>query len=117
MKTLTDFKKALKPGVLLGTIWHCDTLKNEAGQVTRGADGLPIYQDKILDPAPVSIVQSTQFAVERIKTDGTKANSYCTFPKAADCEIEGDTVTIYENNDRRGRIKILTYTILNTQNN
>lgn len=95
MKTLSDFKKRLKIGVLLETT-HSHL----------GSFGI----------RPVSIVQSNSFALTTTKygdneteiLDGPK-NSWCQFPKAKDFEvIDQDTVAIYWG-EGKTREKILTY--------
>jgi len=112
MKTVSDFKKALQVGTQVHTIFHCEAKRVETGNVLRDPDGLPVYTDKDLGTAPITIVQTTQFAVERIWRDGTKKDSWCKFPKASECEVKENSITIFEDNDRRGRVKVLTYTIL-----
>jgi len=112
MKTVTDFKKALKVGTKLHTIYHVESKRDEAGNVIRLADGLPAYTDKDMGIAPVTIVQTTQFAVERTRTDGTKQDSWLSYPKASACEVKENSITIFEDHRDRGRIPVLTYTIV-----
>ena len=113
MKTVSDFKKALKVGTKLHTIYHVESKRDEAGNVIRLADGLPAYTDKDMGIAPVTVVQTTQFAVERTKTDGSKANSWMQYPKASLSQVNGNSITIFEEDYyHRGRTAILTYTIV-----
>ncbi len=112
MRTVTDFKKSIHVGTKLHTIYHCETQKDEQGNVMRDPQGQVIYTNKDLGEAPVTIIQSTQFAVERIKKDGTKADSWCKFPKASESEVKDNSITIFELCDRRGRLPVLTYTLI-----
>lgn len=112
MKTVSDFKKALQVGTQVHTIFHCEAKRDETGNVVRDPDGLPVYTDKDLGTAPITIVQTTQFAIERIWKDGTKKDSWCKYPKASECEVKENSITIFEDNDRRGRVKVLTYSIV-----
>lgn len=112
MKTIADFKRALKPGVSLHTIYHCESKRDEQGNVIRLADGLPDFTDKDMGTAPVSIVQSTQFAVSRTMKDGSQRDSWLSYPKASQAEIKENSITIFEEHRDRGRVKVLTYTIL-----
>lgn len=115
-KTIADFKRAIKPGTILGTIHHQATKRDEAGNVMRDENGQIIYTEQTLEPAPVSIVQSTQFAVKRTYKDKTQ-DSWCGFPKASKCIIKENSVTILEEDGRkpdRPLIPILTYTVLET---
>jgi len=111
MKTVSDFKKALQVGTQVHTIFHCEAKRDETGNVLRNPDGLPVYTDKDLGTAPITIVQTTQFAVQR-NYKGTPTDSWCKYPKASECEVKENSITIFEDNDRRGRVKVLTYTIL-----
>lgn len=113
MKTVSDFKKAIKVGTILHTIYHVETKRDEAGNVIRLEDGYPALTDKDLGTAPVTIVQSTQFAIERTKKDGTKADSWMQYPKASLSQVNGNSITIFEEDYyHRGRTAILTYTIV-----
>jgi len=110
MKTLADFKRLIKVGAILHTIYHVESKRDESGKVIYAPDGLPEYVDKDMGEAPVSIVQSTQFAVERI-VKGEKRDSWLTYPKASDCKVNDNSITIFEDSDTRGRIPVLTYTV------
>lgn len=111
MKTVSEFKRALKPGVMMGTIYH------QKKFIGRNEKGVPMYEAEEQKPAPVTIVQSTQFAIERTMADGTKRDSWCKFPKASECKFEGGRVTILDEDHRTGSdtkgqlIPILTYWI------
>lgn len=86
MKTLADFKRRLKVGVLLET-------ESRYGN---------------LGVRPVSIVQSNAFALKTTKTDGKESDSWCQFPKASDFEIEDEnTVLKYQNGN-----PVLRYTFV-----
>jgi len=112
MKTVADFKRALKVGTKVHGVYHAGSKLDESGKVIRLADGLPEYTDTDLGDSEITIVQSTQFAIKRVWGDGVTRDSWCKFPKASECEIKENSITIYEQNDRRGRVPILTYTIL-----
>jgi hypothetical protein len=112
MKTVADFKRALKPGVILHTISHRESKRDEQGNVIRAEDGLPVFTDRDMGNTTVSIVQSTQFAVKRTRTDGTTQDSWCAYPKASQVKIEGNSITILEDCRERGMQPILTYTIV-----
>lgn len=113
MKTVSDFKRLIKPGVMLATIYH------QGKFVGRNEKGVPMYEPQEKEPAPVSIVQATKFAVVREWSDGTKRDSWLNFPKASECIFEGGRVTILEQDYRTGSntqgqlIPILTYWIAN----
>lgn len=111
MNTVAEFKRALKPGVMIGTIAH------QKKFIGRNEKQVPMYEPEELKPAKVSIVQSTQFAVEREMKDGTKRDSWCKFPKASQSIFKDGRVTILEEDLRTGSdtqgqlIPILTYWI------
>lgn len=111
MKTVADFKRALKVGTQMHTIYHKEfSHRDESGKV--------FYKDKDLGTRPVSIVQSTQFALLTTRTDGKQVSSYCNFPKATECQIEGNTIVIFVDQGRgEGQQKVLTYTILQDEAN
>ena len=108
MKTLSDFKKRLKVGVLLSTIFHHEfNGRDEKGE--------PKFKDKDLGIRPVSIVQSNSFALKTKKADGSETNSWCAYPKASNCKIlDENTIQILEEDYRvregeKPLIPILTY--------
>lgn len=107
MKTIADFKRAIKVGTKLHTVYHVESKKDSEGKVIYLPDGLPEYTDKDLGVSEVSISQSTQFAVKR-----NERNSYCSFPKSSEVSFNGNSITIYEDHNRRGRVPVLTYTII-----
>ena|ERR1035437_3430410 len=100
-KTLSEFKKHLKVGVKLNTIFHKEFSH-------RDFDLKPFYKDKIYPIREVSIVQTNSFALKTIKTDGTIADSWCAYPKASNCIIKNNTLEIYET-DREINSLVLTY--------
>lgn len=112
MKSVADFKRALAVGVPLHTVYHVEPKRDPQQRVIRASDGLPEYTDKDMGIAQVSVVQSASFALARKRTDGTMADSWLSYPKASDCEFHGNSVTIFETCDRRGRVKVLTYTFV-----
>lgn len=123
MKTVADFKRALKVGTKVHSIHHmCFGGRDEKGQ--------PIWVDQDKGVREVSIVQSNSFALKtqhkeptygkdefgnRIKTGETTTkmvDSWCSWPKATDCEFNPDgSITIFER-DINTRRKVLTYKII-----
>lgn len=102
MKTVAEFKRRMQVGTKVHTLYH----KEFNGRTTNGEI---IYKTKDLGIRPVSIVQTTQFAFETKKTDGTTSDSWCSFPKLTDCRFEGeDTIVIL---DLEGS-DLLTYTFV-----
>lgn len=86
MKTLADFKRRLKVGVLLET-------ESRYGN---------------LGVRPISVVQSNAFALKTINKEGKEQDSWCQFPKASDFEIEDEnTVLILQNGN-----PVLRYTFV-----
>jgi len=111
MKTLADFTREIKVGVTLQTTYHVESKKDDNGNVIRLSDGYPEYTDKDLGVAAVSIVNKTQFAVKRAYK-GELKDSWLSFPKASECKIDGNKITIFEEHSTRGTIPVLTYTIV-----
>ncbi len=106
MKTLADFKNAIQVGVIVKTTHHLKF----AG---RDESGKSIWKDDEMEPAPVSIKQTTQFAVKRKRKDGTEVDSWMQYGKASECKIDGNKITFYcENYDRTGLAPMLTYEIV-----
>ena len=60
-----------------------------------------IYTDRDMGVRPISIVQSNSFALRTEKPDGKVVDSWCGYPKASECRIENNTLTIMEE-DMRG---------------
>jgi len=112
MKTVADFKRKLKLGVNVHTIYH---LAFDG----RDESGVVKYKDEDRGVREVSIVQSNSFALNTTKTDGTTQDSWCNYPKASQVKFTGEnTVTILEP-DYRDRanpnpplIPVLTYTFV-----
>ena len=86
MKNLSDFKKRLKVGVMVHTIYHMKgSGRNEKGEI--------IYTDEDRGVRPLSKVQSTQFAFKNSRGE----DSWCKIPKASEMKIlDQDTVQILE---------------------
>ncbi len=109
MKTLTDFKNAIQVGVTVKTTHH----QKFAG---RDEKGNIIYGDDEMEPAQVSIKQTTQFAVKRTRKDGTQADSWMQYGKASECKIEGNKITFfcedYRIRDEKKMVPLLTYEIV-----
>lgn len=102
INTLADFKRLLTVGTMVHCIFHME----RAG---RDEKGNMLYKDLDRGAREVSIKQTNSFALKTVKTDGTTVDSWCHYPKAAECKIENNRITIYEE-DREGKqIPILTY--------
>lgn len=117
LKSVADFKRALQVGTLLHTVNHtASKLDPATGFVVYKPDGLPEATDQDMGVAPVSIVKATQFAVQRKRKDGSVFDSYCPYPAASLAQLNDNSITLFEDCDRRGRIPVLTYTILPSPN-
>lgn len=92
LKTLADFKRAMRPGIRLHTINH-----------NTGRD---------MGIREVSRTNSQHFALKTEKHDGTWEHSYCRWPKAADCQISADAVVILSPSTRT---PVLTYTFVSQE--
>ena|SRR5215467_5473156 len=101
MNTLADFKRKLKVGVKLHTQFH----KEFDG---RDSEGKVKYKTVDKGIREVSIVQSNSFALKTTKKDGSIQDSWCHFPKAKECRIEGDSIVILEEDG----LPVLTYTFV-----
>lgn len=108
IKTVSDFKKALEIGALVHCIYHTAT----AG---RDEKGIIIFKDEDKGVRPVSIKQSNSFALKTTRTDGKVVDSWCNYPKASECIIKNNSITILEEDfrfrDSKQFIPVLTYTI------
>lgn len=93
MKTVADFKRALKVGRVLHCIYH----KEFAG---RDEDGRVIYKNKDLGNRKISVVLFRSFAMETTRTDGVVTDSWCEIPKASESKIEGNSITILAKDTR-----------------
>jgi hypothetical protein len=109
MKTLADFKRRIKPGVIIHGIFH----RNLIG---RDENNKCVWGNDLLGERVVSVVQTNAFALKTIRKDGTIMHSWCTFPKASQLRIvDEDTVTIMEQDDRtKESYSILTYKFITT---
>jgi hypothetical protein len=111
MKTLADFKRKLKVGVKLHTIFHKEfshRLPNDDNKTST-----VVYKDKDLGIREVSVVKSNAFALKTIQTNGTIIDSWCQYPKASDVKIQDDKITIYEEKGER----VLTYKFVEENEN
>lgn len=126
MKTLADFKRELKVGRKVKTIYHLKVIgysspfpENDTTAKLH-KDQQPIYGDADMGIREIAKVNSIGFScwTER---DGKKTQSYCEFPKSSEFKIE-DNKAIILTPDLRGlhgnmsehektapKIKILTY--------
>lgn len=101
MKTLADFKRKIQVGVQLNTWYHKQP-------VNRDIDGTIIYDTVFLGTAPVVKVQSTKFAIERIR-NGEKVESWIDFPKASECVVYENSIEIFEYDSNDNKSLVLTY--------
>ena len=102
-KTLAEFKKNIKIGAKLHTLYHREfDSRDEKNQ--------PIYKTIDKGVREISIVQTNAFACKTQKTDGTFTDSWLQYPKASEVKIiDNSKLEVYEI-DREGiHTKILTY--------
>lgn len=92
MKTLADFKRRIKPGVKLHTIFH-----SMSGDIDKGI-------------RPVTIVRTQNFALKTEQPDKI-IDSWVNFPKANDFKIvDCNTIQMMVLNPRTNHLQpILTY--------
>ena len=110
MKSVAEFKGRLHVGAKLHAIYHREYIGRDGDKV--------IYGNKDLGVREVSIVQTNSFALKTFRKDGSSYNSWCSYPKASQCELNSyavidpyfsDSITICEE-DRDGKmVAILTY--------
>jgi len=115
IKSLADFKKLL----IIGAKVHCIFHQSFNG---RDENKNCIYKDEDKGTRPVSIKQTNSFALKTTKTDGEEVNSWCSYPKASECIIKDNQLTILQENRRytdpngssfkMEMIPVLTYSIL-----
>jgi hypothetical protein len=86
--TLAEFKRALQPGDKL----HCI---NHTKVIGRDEQSKPVYGDFIYPIRECTKKQSNSFAFATETPEGIK-NSWCDFPAASMCKIEGNKLIIYE---------------------
>ena len=112
MKNVADFKKRIKVGCQIDTIYH------QASGGRSEDNSHIIYVNKALGIREVSIVQNNSFALKTEKSDGTFGtftDSWCSFPKASQCKfLDENTIQILEEDYRvrtepKPLIPILTY--------
>lgn len=107
IKTLADFKRALKVGQLINCTRHIKVgIDPQTGEI--------LTQDEVLPTRVISIVQSNSFAVTTYKLPGGEMrDSWAEFPKSANVECIDNKITFYSegtlNINKRQRIKMLTY--------
>lgn len=104
MEIIADFKRSMFAGRMVHTVYHREFKgRDEKGEI--------IYGDKDMGIRPVTIVQSSQFAMKTTKTDGKVVDSWCNWPKKSECIFNQDgSITITETSDRDNKVyKILTY--------
>lgn len=94
MKTLADFKRAMR----IGTKWSAYNH----------------YYNSDMGIRECSIAQTNRFAFKTIKNDGEICNSWCDFPKASDIEFTNDTVVIW-GEGAHGRCPIITYKLIEVE--
>lgn len=114
IRTIADFKRALKLGAKVGSIrFNNRYQKNEAGEFITEEQPMPIRE--------ASIVQTNSFALKTTKSDGKIVDSWCPFPAKSEVHIENNIVTILEedlrlrtgaDNEKLPMIPILKYWIL-----
>lgn len=105
MKTVADLKRAIKKGIKLSSTYHLAFGgRDEQGNV--------IYKDEYKGIREVSIVQSTQFALKTMGTDGSYADSWMTFPKLKEVKFNDDgsfTILKEDHRDASKMIPVITY--------
>ena len=108
MKTLADFKRRIRPGVIIHGTFHRKFIGRENNEC--------IWGDEDLGERGVSVVQTNSFALKTVRKDGTIMHSWCSFPRASQLRIlDEDTVTIMEQDDRTKEFyPILTYKFITT---
>lgn len=114
IRTIADFKRALKVGVKVGAIrFNNRYQKNEAGEFITEENPMPIRE--------ASIVQTNSFALKTTNSDGKVVDSWCGFPSKSEVHIENNIVTILEedlrlrtgaDNEKLPMIPILKYWVL-----
>jgi hypothetical protein len=103
IKTLADFKRALKVGQVINCTLHKLLGYDE--------DKNPIIKDYVYPPRKVSIVQSNSVAFKTINASGEPTDSWLQYPKATECEIIDNTCIVYHQDsiNNQPRRKVLTY--------
>lgn len=110
INTVADFKRALQIGAKVHCIYHMKV----SG---RDENNNPVYESEDKGVREVSIKQTNSFALKTHRTDGKIVDSWCNYPKATECIIKDNTVTILEEDFRvregqKPMIPVLTYSIL-----
>ena len=110
MKTIADFKRRLKVGCYVHTIFH-------QYAVGRDENGKLILGDQDLGIRRVSVVQSNSFAFETVTSKGDLVDSWIAYPKKTDTKfIDENTITIFTPDfrvhDESVLIPCLTYKFL-----
>lgn len=106
-KTLAEFKKNIKLGSKLHTIYHAEF----SGQ--RDEKNNPILKTVDKGVREISIVQTNSFACKTVQNTGKIVDSWLQYPKASECKvIDNSKLEIYEK-DRDGKdYLILTYSFV-----
>lgn len=115
MRTLAEFKRAIKKGIQIKTVYH---------QEFNGRDekGLLLLKDREVEAREVVNVNTVSFTLNTLK-NSKYIESYCYWPKANEIVFNQDgSITILEEFDDRyvsekndkslfvnGKMKILTY--------
>lgn len=96
INSLADFKRKLKVGQKIACIMYKNPYPRQHG------DPLPATIQEERPIREISIVQSNCFAIKTVQTDKT-IDSYCYYPKASECKIENNRLTIYDKDLRQGK--------------
>ena len=117
-KTLAEFKKNIKIGAKLHTMYHHEFVRDENGKMVRDEKDKPVYTTIDRGVREVSIVQTNAFACKTQKKDGTLVDSWLQYPKASECVVvDNSKLEVYELNDNlqpwdenlNKKVKILTF--------
>lgn len=100
MKSVADFKRLVQVGTVIESIFHM-VFKG------RGEENKPIYENGPMLTRTISIRQTNSFAIKTLKGEKWE-DSWCTYPKASECEFKDNRIIIYETNNQ-GRFPVLTY--------
>lgn len=109
--SFAQFKQIIEVGITIHSIYH---MTNGA----KGEEGKPIFEDGELQVREVSIKQTNAFACKTWQSSKNKfVDSWLHYPKASDCEIKDNRLTIYtsttywnnQNQKREIRVPMITY--------
>ncbi len=93
IKTVSDFKKLVRVGAKVGCLYY-----NNKYQKTPSGEYITETHDRGVREA--SIVQSNSFALKTIQSTGEIVDSWCSWPKASECKIEHNILTIFDKDMR-----------------